>query len=273
MHARYALLAATMLALAAPATAGPPEDFKALTDDYWAFVLREFPTFASQLGIHDYDDKLTDISLAAEDRRTAAAVAYLKRLDAIPDAGLSSADRINKAILRRSLAEAVEANGFGQRMMIFSNRGGWHQQMAGLADGLTFKTRADFDNYLKRLAAYPALNDEAINVSTRALNEGFVLPCASLDGFEDTISGVIPTDPGKSRLYQPFAGERPATISAAEWSALQSRARTLIDGDLRRAYAKHLAWYTGSYKPKCATAIGATALPNGKAWYAYKIRN
>ncbi|MES2905319.1 MAG: DUF885 domain-containing protein [Pseudomonadota bacterium] len=272
-HYHVAAVAAVLLASAAPAFAGPTEDLKALTDDYWAFVMKEFPTFASQLGIRDYDDKLSDISLAAEDRRAAAAAAYLVRLDAIPDAGLSAADQINKAILKRGLAESVEANRFGQRMMIFSNRGGWHQQIAGLADGLTFKTKADYDNYLKRLAAYPALNDEALKISTRAMNEGFVLPCASLDGFEDTVSGVIPSDATKSRLYSPFAAERPATVAASEWSALQGRARALIDGDLRRAYAKHLGWYSGQYKPRCATAIGASALPNGKAWYAYKIRN
>ena len=273
MRHRHVLLAAAAFALSAPATAGPPEEFKALTDDYWAFVLRENPSLASQLGVRDYDDKLTDISLAAEDRRTAAATVYLSRLDAIPDAGLSPADRINKAILKRSLAESIEANGFGQRMMIFSNRSGWHQEMAGLADGLTFKTRADYDNYLKRLGAYPALNDEALAISTRAMAEGYVLPCLSLGGFESTISGVIPADPTKSRLYQPFAAERPAAVPAAEWSALLGRARALVDGDLRRAYAKHLAWYSGSYKPKCATEVGASALPNGKAWYAYRIRN
>ena len=38
MRHRHVLLAATILALAAPALAGPPEDFKALTDEYWAFV-------------------------------------------------------------------------------------------------------------------------------------------------------------------------------------------------------------------------------------------
>ena len=273
MKLRHVMLAAAAFAFAAPAIAGPPEDFKALTDDYWAFVLRENPTFASQLGVRDYDDRLPDISLAAEDRRTASSAAYLARLDAIPDAGLSPADRINKAILRRSLAETIEANGFGQRMMLFSNRSGWHQQIAGLADGLTFKTRADYDNYLKRLAAYPALNDEALRISSRALAEGYVLPCQSLDGFEATISGVIPADPTKSRLYEPFAAARPATVSASEWRALQGRARTLIDGELRRAYAKHLGWYSGSYKPKCATAVGASAMPNGKAWYAYRVRN
>ena len=273
MRLHHAFFAATILAFAAPASAGPPEDLEALAAEYWASTLREFPTLASQLGIHDYDDRLTDLSLAAEDRRAAASAAYLKRLEAIADAGLNPADRVNKAILRRTLAEAVEANGFGQRMMIFSNRSGWHQGLAGLADGLTFRTRADYDNYLKRLAAYPAQNDAALKVSDRALAEGYVLPCLALDGFEDTISGVIPSDATKSRLYSPFAAERPATISAPEWSALQGRAQALIDGDLRRAYAKHLAWYTGSYKPKCNPQIGASALPGGKAWYAYKIRN
>ncbi len=202
MHLRYQLLAATILALSAPALAGAPEDFKALEDDYWAFTLREYPTFASSVGVHDYDDRLGDISLAAEDRRAAASTAYLKRL-----------------------------------------------------------------------AQYPAQNDEALKISQIALNEGYILPCVALDGFEETVSGVIPADPIKSRLYSPFAAERPSTVTAADWAALQTRANTLIDGDLRRAYARHLAWYAGSYKPKCNSKVGASALPNGQAYYAYKIRN
>ena len=98
------------------------------------------------------------------------------------------------------------------------------------------------------------------------------MPCVSLGGFEATISGVIPADPTKSRLYSPFAAERPTNIPAADWAALQARAKTLIHGDLRAAYAKHLAWYQGSYKPKCNPAVGASALPNGKAYYDYRIR-
>ena len=216
MRLRHIFLAASILATAAPALAGPTEDFKALTDQYWAEAMRENPTFASAIGVHDYDDRLDDISLAGQDRRAAAAAAYLKRLNAIADDGLSPADRINKAILRRLLSEAIEANGFGQRMMIFTNRSGWHQSLAGLADGLTFRTRTDYDNYLTRLAAYPAQNDAALKVSGQALAAGYVLPCVALDGFEDTISGVIPTDPAKSRLYAPFAAERPASIAASD---------------------------------------------------------
>ena len=269
---RRHLFCALMLGVATPALAAPADDFTALTDEYWAFVLRENPTFASRLGVRDYDDRLGDISLAAADRRAAQAAQFLARLGRIPDAGLSAADRINKAILTRTLAEDVEANRFGQRVMLFSNRNGWHQDLADLADGLTFRTRADYDNYLKRLAQYPALNDEALRISTQAIAQGYTLPCESLGGFEDTISGVIPADPTQSRLYAPFAAPRPAAVPVAEWSALQARARTSIDGELRAAYAKHLAWYRSSYKPRCAKSVAMTAMPGGKAYYDFRIR-
>ena len=68
-------------------------------------------------------------------------------------------------------------------MMLFSNRYGWHQSIAGLSDSLTFRNRQDYENYLKRLAQYPALNDEALSISTRALGEGYTLPCVAMDGF------------------------------------------------------------------------------------------
>jgi uncharacterized protein (DUF885 family) len=271
-HRYFALTAAAVLTFATPAAASPADDFKALTDEYWAFVLRENPVWASTLGHRENDAKLSDISLAAEDRRVAEAGRFLARLNAIPDAKLSAGDRVNKSILKRGLEEWIEGNRFGQRMMLFSNRNGWHQDIAGLSDGLTFRNAADYENYLKRLEQYPAMNDEALTISTRALNEGYTLPCAAMDGFAETISGVIPADVTKSRLYAPFSADRPANVSAAQWSALQRRAQALIAGDLRAAYGKHLDWYQTQYAPKCNKAVGMSALPDGAAFYNYRIR-
>ncbi|WP_310468870.1 DUF885 domain-containing protein [Sphingomonas sp.] len=268
----FALAAAASLALAAPAAAAPADDFKALTDAYWAFVLRENPINASILGDKRYDAELGDISLAAQDRIAAQYGAYLAQLNAIPVAALSPADRVNHAIFKRTLEEAIEANRFGQRMMLFTNREGWHQTLAGLSNFLTFRTRADYDNYLARLAKYPAYNDEALRISARALAEGYVLPCDAMGGFEDSITGVIPADPTRSRLYAPFAAAKPAFLSASEWSALQARAKALIGGDLRAAYARHAAWYRTDYAPKCAKSVAMADLPNGKAFYNFRIR-
>ena len=270
-HISLALVAAS-LALASPADADPGSDFQALTDEYWAFVLRENPTFASTLGHREYDAQLRDISLAAEDRRVAQASSFLERLNAIPEAGLSSAQQVDKAILRRTLEEWIEGNRFGQRMMLFTNRSGWHQSIAGLSDNLAFREQADYDNYLKRLAQYPAQNDEALRISTRAIREGYTLPCAAMGSFESTISGVIPEDPTASRLYKPFRADRPSNIGAADWAGLQARAKSLIDEELRAAYAKHLQWYQTQYAPKCHASVGVSAQPNGAAYYDYRIR-
>jgi uncharacterized protein (DUF885 family) len=263
---------AASLAFAAPAVAGPSEDFKALTDQYWSFVLRENPLYASQLGHREFDTEVGDISLAAEDRRVAEYARFLSRLNAIPDSGLSAADRVNKAILKRGLEEAVEGNRFGQRMMLFTNRDGWHQTFAGFSENLTFRNRTDYENYLKRLEKYPAYNDEALRVSTRAIDEGYTLPCVAMVGFAETISGVIPADPTKARMYGPFKAAKPATIGAADWAALQQRAKAVIGGPVRAAYAKHHDWYTRQYAPKCAKAVGVSAQPNGSNYYNFRIR-
>ena len=266
-----ALAAATWLAVSAPAAAAPADDFKALTDEYWAFVLRENPVWASTLGHREYDAQLGDISLEAEDRRAAQAQRFLAQLNAIPDAGLSPADRVNKAILKRGLEETIEGNRFGQRMILFTNRSGWHQSLAGLSESLTFRNRIDYENYLKRLGEYPAYNEEALRISSRAVHEGYTLPCAAMVGFESTISGVIPADPTQSRLYAPFREDRPSSVSEAEWAELQRRARTLIDTQLRPAYAKHLDWYQNQYAPRCSQAVGVSAQPQGAAYYRYRV--
>ena len=272
MHKLTIVVAATAMSLAAPAAAGPAEDFKALTDAYWAFVLRENPTFASRLGRREYDAQLGDISIAGQDRFVAETRRTLERLNAIPASALGAADQTNYAIFKRGLEDTIAGNAFGQRMMLFSNSGGWHQNFAGLSEALTFRNRTDYENYLKRLAAYPAYNDEALAVSTRALNEGYVLPCEAMTGFPGTISGVIPADATQSRLYAPFRASKPANISNAEWADLQARAKAAIAGPVRAAYAKQLSWYSSQYAPKCAKAVGASALPNGKAYYNYRIR-
>src|SRR5688500_17927015 len=114
MNLRRQLLAATMLAVAAPALAGPVEDFRKLQDDYWATVLKDNPLFASQVGVKDYDRELGDISLAEFDRQTAEAAEFLKRLNAIPANALPTAEQANRAILKRQLEAQVEGNRFGQ---------------------------------------------------------------------------------------------------------------------------------------------------------------
>jgi uncharacterized protein (DUF885 family) len=268
------VLAAALLFLAAatPAGAAPADDFHRLMDEHYAWLLRENPIYATSLGVHDYDRQIGDLSLAAEDRRAREAGAFLARLDAIPESALSPEDRVNRAILRRSLAESVEANRFPQRMMLFTTYSGWHQNFAGLAENLPFRSRGDYESYLARLEQYPRMNDTALDITARAVREGYVLPCSVLANTERSISGVIAEDPDKSRFFEPFTRPRPADASPAEWAALHARARRMIADVLNPAYAKHLAFYRSQYAPHCAKADSVSAQPGGRDYYAFRVR-
>ncbi len=271
---RLVLLAlVAFLALAAPAAATPADDFRALLDEHYRWLLRENPTEATALGIRDYDNRIRDLSPQARERRIAEARAFLDRLEHIPADALEPADRVNRAIMRRMLAETVEEHRFGQRDMLFTTYYGWHQGFAGLARGLPFRTRADFESYLTRIEQYPQLNDQALAITANAVRGGYVLPCSVLDGYERTIAGVIAEDPAASRFYEPFAGNRPAAIAQADWAALQQRARRIIAGTINPAYQRHLDYYLNDYRPHCARTDSISAQRGGAEYYAFQVRS
>ncbi|HEX8213990.1 MAG TPA: DUF885 domain-containing protein [Allosphingosinicella sp.] len=269
---RKSLFLAAALMLAAPAAAAPADDFARLLQDHYSWLLKENPIQATALGVRDYDDSIGEFGEAARLRRLQEAQAFLARLDAIPQAQLSPADRTNRAILKRTLEEAIEAERYGQRKMLFTSYYGWHQGFAGMAGNLPLRTTADYESYLTRLALYPQMNDANLKTTAEAVQEGYVLPCSILEGYDKTISGVITRDVTQSRFYDPFTRERPATIGAGEWGAMQTRARTLISEVVNKAYGKHADFYRMSYAPKCAKSDSISAQKGGREYYAFRVR-
>ena len=269
---RTLLLAGSILALAVPAHADANGDLVTLVNDVWAASLKEQPVYASALGVNDYASELGDYTLAAQDRRAADAAKFLTRLNAIPSDSLNAASKVEAGILRRALNSTIEGNSFGQRAINFTTYSSWHQQLAGMAQNLPFRTKADFESYNARLAQYARVNDENIAVANVAIKGKYTQPCVTLKGFEGTISGLITTDVNRSRFYEPYATKRPAGVSEADFASLAKAAETTIRTVIHPALNTQLAWYTASYKPACATAPGVSAQPGGAKYYAFRVR-
>ncbi len=272
MRKVFVMASAASLAITAPAYADANGDLKALVDAYWAEVLKEQPIFASSLGVNIYANEVGDYSLAGQDRQAASAAEFLKKLDAIPQNQLDAASKVDAGILRRSLKSIIEGNSYGQRTINFTTYASWHQNFAGMADNLPFKTKADFESYNNRLKQYAKVNDDSIEVANVAIKGKYTQPCETLSGFEATITGLTTEDERKSRFFGPYAGKRPEGMSEADFNALAAEAIATINTVIEPALKKHLAWYTASYKPACAKAPGVSAQPGGAAYYAFRIR-
>jgi len=270
---RAVVVAAAWLAVAPAAQAqGPSAALKAVLDDHWEWVLRTDPTEAAALGHKQYARDLGDPSLAAMDANAKAAAGFIARLDAIAPDKLTEAERINLQILKRDLANKVERNRHVQRAQLFSNRRGWHLRFARDATDKPLFNKADHEDYLARLAAYPAFNRKAIETTRTLVKARATHPCAAMGGFERSITTHIVADPTASDFYAPFRKARPASITEAEWQDLSARAKALIAEQVVPAYREFHTFYVGEYQPACRKTHGDAGMPGGAAWYAYKVR-
>ena len=265
------LAAAAAIVLATPARAGPAEDFRALMDQYWATYLKNSPATATSVGVTTYDAELDVLSLAEMDRQAAEAAEFLRRLEAIPASSLSPADQSNRAILKRALEAQIAGNRFGQRQMLYSTLGSYHAFLGTMVDNQPFRTRADYANYLQRLAKVPERMRAYGEISAKAAREGFVQPCVTMAGFGETVTNFVAADPAKSTFYAPFAGARPEGVSAADWAQMQARARELISGPVNQSYRDFAQLYERDLKAKCRQSVGVAALPQGKEYYRWLV--
>lgn len=261
-----------LLSSAAPVYADANADLKSLVDAYWADTLKEAPIFASSLGVDTYAREVGDYSLAASDRRAATAAAFLSKLNAIPQDQLDAASKVEAGILARSLNSTIEGNRFGQRAINFTTYSSWHQNFAGMANNLPFRTRADYESYNARLAQYAKMNDQNIDVANVAIRGKYTQPCETLEGFEATITGLMAADPKAARHFSPYTRPKPESLTAAEFDALAAEAAKTIETVVYPALRKQLDWYVKSYKPACAKAPGISAQPGGAAYYNFRIR-
>jgi uncharacterized protein (DUF885 family) len=267
-----------LLAVAAPvmAQAAPPsahDQLNAVIADHWTWYLSTHPVEATARGVRDYDDQIYDMSLIARDAQIKAERGFVARLDSVPAQGLDATDRVSRDVLLWMLRDDIDGDRHqAERLMLFTTYYGWHQGFSGMADGLPFYNRADYDSYLKRLSLYPRQNGDALAITRQAIKGGYVQPCSVLQNYAGTISGIVDGKPEDTRFYEPFKRAKPRDISDTDWRAMQVQAVTLIRDVLTPEYRKWHDLFVKDYLPHCRKNDSASALPGGAAWYASRVK-
>lgn len=266
---------AVVLSFSAPLEASAQSDassaLQSVMDDHWAWSLEQFPTFATSLGVRDYDDRLGSVSLEAAAARDAKSAAFLERLEAIDADGLSAEERINYDLLRLDLQNDIEAEPFGMEYLLMTNRFGPHSTLTRLPDRLPFFTKADYESYVARLGDIPRYLGEAEETLRAGAAAGWTQPCAPMEGVEDAIRFHAVESADDSVFMKPFA-EKPATISDRDWRRLSRQAERSIERNVLPAFAQYADFYAEEYGPACREDLGASGFPNGDEYYAYRAR-
>jgi uncharacterized protein (DUF885 family) len=269
-----ALFALTFAAADAQAqtSAAAATELHALFDEAWAFNLEEFPTNATFVGVHRFNDRLPSMSFEDLARRNEADREFLRRLEGIDRSQLGVQDRISYDMFGRQRREAIEDYEFRGYLIPLTADWGFHIGFARLPQQVPLATVQDYENYIARLRAFQTYTEQHIALLREGLATGMTLPQVILEGYEEPIAEHVVEDPSESVFYAPF--ERfPGSVPAEARDALRAAGLTAITESVIPGYQAFLDFMVGEYRPGARTTIGAFELPGGTEYYAYLIRH
>lgn len=247
------------------------EQLTKLLEENWEYRMKEFPTWATRVGDHRYDDRLSSVSLADSRRRNELGRDFLKRLDAIDRDGLPREGQVNYDIFRRELSDSVRDYEFGAYRIPISNRGGFHISFPELRRKMPLGAATEYENYIARLNGFSQLADGHIELMRKGLEDGWTLPSVVLEGYREPLEVHLVDDPEKSLFFEPFK-DMPNSISAADQERLKEAARQAIRDSIVPGYRRFLTFMQDEYVPKARSSIGASAMPGGRDYYRFRVR-
>ncbi|MFL6720694.1 MAG: DUF885 domain-containing protein [Sphingomonas sp.] len=274
-----AILVAGAALAAAPVAARPPQvaqsvpvtadqQLKALYDAYALWQGKEFGYFEDDRGDTKPLGYLAHVDPATQLREAAQLQQWLDQLNAIPAAQLSPGERVNAAVFRTVLENALSDAHFRTWEMPFNSDSSFWTY---LDSDQPFESAAEYQRYIGRMRDIPRYFDEQIANMRAGLARGFSVPRATLAGRDASVATFADQTPEKSSFYKPFASF-PSTIPAAEQQALRASGRAAIEQAVLPAYRKLLAFIRDEYMPKARNTIAARDLPDGDAFYRAQIR-
>jgi uncharacterized protein (DUF885 family) len=272
------LTVAILLPATAAVAAHQPADLdarrKALNDllhEQWEYALRTNPVYASILGDKRYNDKLDDFSQKGIDDNLEQTRRFLDRFEAIDTTGFPEQEVLNKQLMVRDLAMTLEGARFKPWEMPVSQFGGIHIDAPQLVSILSFESVKDYEDYITRLKLLPVLFDQNIEQMRKGMAAGLMPPRILLEEVVTQANGIATTPADQSPFTHPFE-KFPDAIPEADRKRLREAGLAAVKDSVLPAYVKFTAFVRDEYAPKGRSEPGAWSLPDGPAWYAFRVK-
>ncbi|MBW8878218.1 MAG: DUF885 domain-containing protein [Acidobacteria bacterium] len=258
-----------------PATKGQGSEsarLQKLFDLSWEFTMHASPEFATFVGYPGLNDRWSDSSFEAIEFGRALNPKILKALDSIDRSKLTPAEQVNYDLAHRRVERGMEGSKFHGEYLQINQVSGPHQEIPQLLAAMPVNNVKDYENVIARLKGIPTVIDQTIALLNKGLMEGITPPRVTLRDVPAQVGNLLVDDPLKSPLLRAFQ-KFPASIPAAEQERLKGEAVKAFDERDVPAFRKLQSYLANTYLPASRDTIAMGDLPNGKAWYAFNVRN
>ena len=257
-----------------PATRGQgseSERLKRFFDLYWRTRMLEKPELATYIGYAGLDDRLGDLS--PETIALAKRVARDERaaLASIDRARLSSDEQVNYDLALWRVEEGIEGERFHSEYLLVHQLSGIQQELPALLESMPTRSVQDWENRLARLRQVPRAVDQILALLAQGLKAGITPPRVTLRDVPAQFESLLTDDPAKSPVLESFQ-QIPETIPAAGRERLRREAAQIFQSEVAPALRKLHDYLVRTYIPGARQTIAMSDLPDGRAWYAYLVK-
>ncbi len=253
------------------ATAGVTDRTLAtLLRDHWRWTLTTEPLFATELGVHAFDDRLPDPSIAARDAARAQRREFLTRAKALDPLTLEPADRVTLELFVRELQDAVDREVCRFDEWTLSPRDNPVTRWNELPRQHPMTSARDAESYLARVRQIPAAIDARVERLALGARDGLFPNAESTRRVLTMVGRQLDQPLDAWPLLAPIK-RAPEFARREAWS---SELRATLDGPVRQALVRYQTFLTEQILPKARPPdrTGLAALPLGPACYAALVR-
>lgn len=278
----FFLLAASQLSVAQPDTTGgkrhvdpgePVPTFYRLLETQWDYLMHEYPEWATDVGYTGQNGKWTDQSFDAIERRQTDAHDFVKilrfgnRAEYLDDQG-----KFEYSVVMFASNDQIASFPFHEELLPISQLYGIQQDIPYKLSSQPNNKAEDYNDILSRMRSIPFLIDQVITLMNKGIEMKITQPKITMRDVPDQVKNLLADNPRNSPLLAPFM-KFPAILSGAEQATLMSMALQVYRDSIVPAVKKLYDYLVNTYIPNCRESIAMKDLPDGKDWYAYKVRH
>jgi uncharacterized protein (DUF885 family) len=209
--------------------------------------------------------------VSAVNAALARGLGYIEKLGVIDTTGLTDQEKLSSTLMLRSLIEDQEAAKFKEWQMPVNQFYGFHVDFPRLVTQLSFDGVKDYDNYIARLKKVPTAVSQIRTNMELGMEAGRMPPAYLMEKVTAQAQVIADQKPADSPFALPLKSF-PKTMSAADQKRITTDLLAAITDDVLPAYKRFATYMRVQYAPAGRKEPGISALPDGDAYYAFRIR-
>ncbi len=230
---------------------------------------------AEQFGYRRHNAHLSDVSIAKTERDFAQWRGFLNDLKGYDPDAQTPAQQLSTRVLTWFIANVLDGERFQFHDYPVSQHFGMQSQTADfLIQQHPIADRRGAEDYLARMGEFGRKFDQLLEGLAAREQRGVLPPRFVVERVLTEMRGYVALAPKEHPLCTNFAAKvgTLADVPAPEQQALQARCVPMLQAQVLPAYQRLIAFFEAQL-PRTTTDDGVWKLPDGDAYYAWRLRS